>query len=125
MGKKNGPIGARSEIEMADGTVVPLVITWGLLLRVSTLNKELYKRFSKLSTRGFINDILSAVTIVYTGYLCAYLDENGSAEGCLTEDEFTANVPNDISVVSMAALELTAPKATADFKQRSKSEQNS
>ena len=125
MAKKNAIIGASTEIEMADGTVVPLVITWGLIMRISALDKKLYKRFSKLATTGFAEDVLAAATIVYCGYLCAYLNENGSADGCLTEDEFTANIPNDISEVTTAAAELIAPKAAKAFKERSKAAQNS
>lgn len=125
MANKNAQLGASSEMEMADGTVVQLVITWGLLLRMSAIDKRLYKRFSKLVTKGFAEDILSAVTIVYCGYLCAYVSENGGTGGSLTEEEFTANLPNDINVITNAAMELIAPKAAEAFKKRSKAEQDS
>ena len=65
MPNNNAQLGASSEIEMANGTTVPLLITWGLLLRMSALDKDLYKRFSKLVTTGIAKDVLSAVTIVY------------------------------------------------------------
>lgn len=125
MAKKNAQLGASAEIEMADGTVVPLVITWGLVLRISAIDKRLYKRFSKLVTSGFAEDVLAAITIVYCGYLCAYLAEHGSADGSLTEEEFAANAPNDIGEVTNVAAELIAPKATKAFRERSKAAQES
>ena len=125
MPNNNAQLGASSVIEMANGTTVPLLITWGLLLRMSALDKDLYKRFSKLVTTGIAKDVLSAVTIVYCGYLCAYVSENGGTDGSLTEGEFAANLPNDINVVTNAAMELIAPKAAKAFKERSKAEQDS
>ena len=41
MPNNNAQLGASSEIEMANGTTVPLLITWGLLLRMSALDKDL------------------------------------------------------------------------------------
>ena len=53
------------------------------------------------------------------------MSENGGTDGSLTEDEFAANLPNDINVVTNAAMELIAPKAAKAFKERSKAEQDS
>lgn len=123
MTKPNPRINASTEIEMSDGTVLLLTVTWGLLVKLRAKNKEFYKRFSGLITKGFVDDIISALGIVYCGYLCAYLEDNDNLEDALTEDEFTALAPNDIGEVLNAAQELVAPKAVAASRARSQSGQ--
>lgn len=115
---------AVTELTMSDGTVLKLTLTWGLLVKLRAKNKSLYKRFSSVITKGFIEDIVQALDIVYAGYLCEYIDENGGLDDALTEDEFQAVAPNDIYEVIQAAQELIAPKAAAASRQHSQTEQN-
>ena len=122
---KKQKLNSTTQIEMSDGTALPLTITWGLLLKISAISKPLYKKFSRLVTGGVGDDVLGMLSIVYCGYLCAYLDENGTTAGCLTEEEFAAVAPNDINAITTAATELIAPKAARDSKTRSSDVQSS
>ena len=107
------------DFEMADGSISKLTITWGLLMRVRSCSKGDYERFSKIVAQGIGGDVLKALTLVYCGYLCAYIQEYGSADGCASEDEFAALVPNDVTYVLQKAGELVAPKAAAASASRS------
>ena len=123
MPKPKRNINASTEIEMSDGTKLKLTISWGLLIKLRALNKQLYSKFSGVVMAGAADDVLKMLDIVYCGYLCQYIDDNGTLADALTQDEFIAVAPADVEAVTMAAMELISPKKMARFQNRSESAQ--
>lgn len=123
MPKPKRNINASTEIEMSDGTKLKLTITWGLLIKLRALNKQLYSQFSHVVMAGAADDVLKMLDIVYCGYLCQYIDDNGTLVDALTQDEFISVAPADVNAVTMAAMALISPKEMARFQNRSESAQ--
>mgnify|MGYP004519409523 FL=1 len=123
MPKPKRNINASTEIEMSDGTKLKLTITWGLLIKLRALNKQLYSQFSHVVMAGAADDVLKMLDIVYCGYLCQYIEDNGTLAEALTQDEFIAVVPADVNAVTLAAMALISPKEMARFQSHSESAQ--
>nr|DAL44303.1 MAG TPA_asm: hypothetical protein [Caudoviricetes sp.] len=123
MPKPKRNINASTEIEMSDGTKLKLTITWGLLIKLRALNKQLYSQFSHVVMAGAADDVLKMLDIVYCGYLCQYIEDNGTLADALTQDEFISVAPADVNAVTMAAMALISPKEMARFRNRSESAQ--
>lgn len=123
MPKPKRNINASTEIEMSDGTKLKLTISWGLLIKLRALNKQLYSKFSGVVMAGAADDVLKMLDIVYCGYICQYIEDNGTLADVLTQDEFIAVAPADVEEVTMAAMELISPKKMARFQSRSESAQ--
>lgn len=121
MPKPKRNINASTEIEMSDGTKLKLTITWGLLIKLRALNKQLYSQFSHVVMAGAADDVLKMLDIVYCGYLCQYIEDNGTLADALTQDEFIAVSPADVNAVTMAAMALISPKEMARFQSHSES----
>lgn len=121
MPKPKRNINASTEIEMSDGTKLKLTITWGLLIKLRALNKQLYSQFSHVVMAGAADDVLKMLDIVYCGYLCQYIEDNGTLADVLTQDEFIAVAPADVNAVTMAAMALISPKEMARFQSHSES----
>ena len=123
MPKPKRNINASPEIEMSDGTKLKLTISWGLLTKLRALNKQLYSKFSGVVMAGAADDVLKMLDIVYCGYICQYIEDNGTLADALTQGEFIAVAPADVEAVTMAAMELISPKKMARFQSRSESAQ--
>lgn len=123
MPKPKRNINASTEIEMSDGTKLKLTISWGLLIKLRALNKQLYSKFSGVVMAGAADDVLKMLDIVYCGYICQYIEDNDTLADALTQDEFIAVAPADVEAVTMAAMELISPKKMARFQNRSESAQ--
>lgn len=123
MPKPKRNINASTEIEMSDGTKLKLTITWGLLIKLRALNKQLYSQFSHVVMAGAADDVLKMLDIVYCGYICQYIEDNGTLTDSLTQDEFIAVAPADVNAVTMAAMSLISPKEMARFQSHSESAQ--
>ncbi|RGK62634.1 hypothetical protein DXC99_05550 [Collinsella sp. TF10-11AT] len=123
MPKPKRNINASTEIEMSDGTKLKLTISWGLLIKLRALNKQLYSKFSGVVMAGAADDVLKMLDIVYCGYICQYIEDNNTLADALTQDEFIAVAPADVEAVTMAAMELISPKKMARFQNRSESAQ--
>lgn len=123
MPKPKRNINASTEIEMSDGTKLKLTITWGLLIKLRALNKQLYSQFSHVVMAGAADDVLKMLDIVYCGYLCQYIEDNGTLADALTQDEFISVAPADVNAVTMAAMSLISPKEMARFQNHSESAQ--
>lgn len=121
MPKPKRNINASTEIEMSDGTKLKLTITWGLLIKLRALNKQLYSQFSHVVMAGAADDVLKMLDIVYCGYLCQYIEDNGTLADALAQDEFVAVAPADVNAVTMAAMALISPKEMARFQNHSES----
>lgn len=123
MPKPKRNINASTEIEMSDGTKLKLTITWGLLIKLRALNKQLYSQFSHVVMAGAADDVLKMLDIVYCGYLCQYIEDNGTLADALTQDEFISVAPADVNAVTMTAMALISPKEMARFQSHSESAQ--
>lgn len=123
MPKPKRNINASTEIEMSDGTKLKLTISWGLLIKLRALNKQLYSKFSGVVMAGAADDVLKMLDIVYCGYICQYIEDNNTLADALTQDEFISVAPADVEAVTMAAMELISPKKMARFQNRSESAQ--
>lgn len=123
MPKPKRNINASTEIEMSDGTKLKLTISWGLLIKLRALNKQLYSKFSGVVMAGAADDVLKMLDIVYCGYLCQYIEDNGTLADALTQDEFISVAPADVNAVTMAAMSLISPKEMARFQNHSESAQ--
>lgn len=123
MPKPKRNINASTEIEMSDGSKLKLTISWGLLIKLRALNKQLYSKFSGVVMAGAADDVLKMLDIVYCGYICQYIEDNNTLADALTQDEFIAVAPADVEAVTMAAMELISPKKMARFQNRSESAQ--
>lgn len=98
------------DFELINGDTVPLTISWGLLYQVRSKSKADYERYSKMVSAGVKDDVLGYVTIIYMGYLCAYIQQNGKPDGAMSEKDFLDLVPNDMELVVKTANALLSPK---------------
>lgn len=97
------------DFELDDGSVIKLTLTYRYLLQFKTKCKSLYDRYNKIIVKG-VQDEFDNLTIIYTAYLCAYLQIHGSTEESMTEDAFIDAVSSDREAVSFAIQSLIYPK---------------
>lgn len=76
-------------IELTNGQKVELSINFAALYKLRTVNKSLYEKYNKLLMKG-TEDSLDTLCAVYTGYVCANID---NIDKCMTEKEFTELLP--------------------------------
>lgn len=93
------------EFVFEDGTATELTLTYYALYQMKAKHEGLYKRYNKIMANG-MNEELEMVTILYTAYVCAHLND----ESILTEEEFMIGCGSDRKAVSNAVKKLTAPK---------------
>lgn len=101
---------SKLDFELNDGSIVPLTITWGLLMQIRSKSLSDYKRFSKMVAGGVGDDILGCITILYAAYLCGHIDEHGGTVGCMAESDFIDAVPNNYRLVMETTQKLLDPK---------------
>lgn len=94
------------EYTFADGSKVKMTLTFFLLNRLKSKNKDLYDRYNGYRMNGS-KDILEWVEMLYVAYLCANMDDYNN---CLSEDEFIEKCGNDFEAVTKAVTILTTPK---------------
>jgi len=87
-----------------DGTAIELTLTYYALYQMKAKNEGLYKRYNRIMANG-MNEELDMVTILYTAYICAHLNE-----GVMTEEEFMIGCGSDRKAVAEAVKKLTTPK---------------
>lgn len=96
--------------ELADGTEVEMTLTYWLLTQLKRFAKEAYKKYNDVMVKGVAEE-LDNCAVLYAGYLCAYIEEHGKAEGAMSEEEFIKAMPMDRIAVNEAIAGLIAPKA--------------
>jgi hypothetical protein len=77
--------------ELADGEVVRMTLRYYNLYQLKSKNKQAYTKYNKIMIKG-PEEELENVTILYTAYLCANLE---NIEECMTEMEFLQRMPED------------------------------
>ncbi len=94
------------EFKFADGEKVKLTITFSLLNRLKSKNKELYERYNKYRMDGS-KDMLEWLEMLYVAYLCANMDDYDT---CMSFDDFMNKCGGDLNEVTKAVAILTTPK---------------
>lgn len=88
-----------------DGTTAKLTLTFYALYQLREKNRSLYERYNKIIAKS-TSDILEMITILYTAYVCANLDE----ENILNEMDFMMLCGHDMRAVGDAVKALTTAK---------------
>lgn len=94
------------EFHFDDGTKTKLTLNFFLVYHLKEKHKSLYERYNKIVMDG-AKDMMDFVTILYTAYSCAMLQEE---EEPISEAEFMLKCGADISNVMKTAGELIQPK---------------
>lgn len=99
------------DLELADGSTVPLTLTYIALYKLQVANKQAYKDYADAYAelqKGNIDELLMA-QIIYTGYGCAAL-MRGEYDKAMTFEQFLEALPADHEAVGNAAAALLFPK---------------
>ena len=95
----------------ADDTTADLTLSFYALYQLKGANRDLYDRYNATtakmaSQKGKSYDELDMITILYTAYMCANLNE----ADLLTEEEFMIKCGSDRKSVASAISALMTPK---------------
>lgn len=97
------------ELETIDGDKLKLTLTYRMLYKLRSKHREQYEEYNKIMTKG-AKDELDNITVLYTAYLCEYMDENGDTDKAMSFDEFLDVLPFDRSDIMRAVGMLISPK---------------
>lgn len=97
------------EIELETGEVVRATLTFYYLLQLKNKHKKVYERYNKIITNGAADEF-DNITVMYTGYLCAFLADNGDIEDAMSEEEFISALSPDREYLTECVTMLLAPK---------------
>ena len=98
--------------EFEDGTTCEMTLAFYALLMLKGKNKSLYERYNRSMNnmadvkKGY--DELESLTILYTAYVCANINE--SEENLMSETDFIIKCGSDRVAVGTAVGALTNPK---------------
>jgi hypothetical protein len=95
-----------TEFEFCDGTKTELTLAFYALYQLRAKNKSLYERYNKIMNNKNPEE-LEMVTILYTAYVCAHLEEE-----VMSEEEFFMACGSDRIALRNALEVLTNPKKT-------------
>lgn len=101
----NKKLNTALEYTFYDGTTANLTLAFYLLYQLKTKNRALYNKYNKIMT-GNLNDEFDMITVLYTAYICANLNETE----VMTEEEFMMKCGSDHFGVANAFEALTKPK---------------
>lgn len=106
------PMNTKYTFTFEDGTTAELTLAFYALYMLKAKNKSLYERYGGAMARMGNQknerfDELDAITILYTAYVCANLDE---FESLMSEEEFIVKCGSDRIAVANAVRDLTQPK---------------
>lgn len=106
----NKKLNTHYDYTMADGTTVPMTLTFYALYQLKNKNKDLYERYNKVlasqANKNYIYDELDNMTILYTAYCCA----NQNSENLMNEEEFLMQCGSNRQAVGEAIRALLTPK---------------
>ena len=77
------------KMELENGKEVELALNFASLYKIRGLKKDVYDRYNKVIMKG-TEDTFDTVTVLYTAYLCANVD---NLDECMGEMEFMENLP--------------------------------
>lgn len=101
------------EMEMEDGQVLKLTLTFIALLQLKRTHPEQYQDYARIMSKG-PQDEFDMLTVLYTGYLCGLMMLDGDVDGCMDYEEFITIITPDREYIAKTAKDLMNPKkATA------------
>lgn len=107
------------EIELENGSVVSLTLSFAALYKLRNSNKPLYDKYNQLMNKKD-TDELDMVNIIYIAYVCGNIGKGN----ILNFEEFLEIVPSDREVIGKAIETLLVPKkkqvSPKPFKQKHK-----
>lgn len=102
------------EMELSDGSKVKLTLAYRFLIQLSAKNRKAYDAYNAVwNKKEEKREEIDNVRILYTGYLCASLQE-GTFDAAMTWDEFVDSVSSDREETNRALMGLVAPKRLGD-----------
>lgn len=99
------------EMEALDGSKIPLTLTYRYLLQLKRKHPEDYKEYNRIMTKG-VDDEFDNIQILYTGYLCQCIADNGDTKGAMSFDDFIDILPFDRVEIARTVGMLISPKKT-------------
>ncbi len=106
------PLNTKYVYEFQDGTSAEMTLAFYALYLLRGKNRSVYERYNAAMNRmgdqkkgGY--DELDTITILYTAYLCANMDD---LEHAMSEEEFLMKCGNDRVAVGKAMNALTTAK---------------
>lgn len=107
------PLNTKYVYEFQDGTSCEMTLAFYALYMLRSKNKDIYKRYNAtmnaMAEKNYIYDELDVITILYTAYLCAKLND---FDNVMSEEEFLMKCGNDRDSIGKAMTELTTAKKT-------------
>ena len=111
------PMNTKYVFEFEDGTTCEMTLAFYALLMLKGKNKALYDRYNKsmntMTDKKKDYDELETMTILYTAYRCANINE--PEENLLKETEFIYKCGSDRKATGRAMQRLLNPKKTQAF----------
>lgn len=93
-------------LELNNGEVVELTLTFARLLKVKNHSKKLYEEFMGALKNKDFDIIFDSAKVLYVAYLCGLDDINNA----LSENDFLEELPMDFTVINTLVAELINPK---------------
>lgn len=94
------------KMELENGKEVELALNFASLYKIRGLKKDVYDRYNKVIMKG-TEDTFDTVTVLYTAYLCANVD---NLDECMGEMEFMENLPYNPPELARKCNELISAK---------------
>lgn len=95
------------KLELNNGEVVELTLTFARLLKVKNHNKKLYEDFMGALKNKDFDIIFDSAKVLYVAYLCGL---NDNMKDALSEEEFLEELPMDFALINTLVGELISPK---------------
>lgn len=101
------------EIEMEDGEVLKLTLTYIALLKMKKRFPEEYSEYNRIMTHG-AKDELDSMYVLYAGYLCGLVMQGQEIDEADTYEDFLCRMTPDREYTTQILKKLVNPKkATA------------
>lgn len=104
------------DFEVETGETLELTLTFIALLQLKRKHSEQFAEYNRIVTKG-ANDELDMLTVLYTGYLCGLVMQDGDTDDAMNYEEFLSIVPPDREYIKEVMEKLLTPKkakASAD-----------
>ena len=119
------PMNTKYVFEFEDGSTCEMTLAFYALLMLKGKKKSLYDRYNKsmntMTDKKKDYDELESLTILYTAYRCANINE--PEEDLMSETEFIIKCGSDRKAIGKAMQRLINPKKPQAFDNRSSTKQ--
>lgn len=104
---------------LADGTIVNLTLSYGMLARLRSLDRAAYDAYNKAQTLLEKEPDLQGAILLHTAYLCGRIAEHGTTEGALGQEAFLSRMLGNRNLDGEAFKMLFSPNPTTASAKRS------